>query len=85
LEVGDLSTQQENKKLEQDALFTRFVELFKDFFYKSPVMLQCLDLDLPKLQKIFHHSWDKKAPPEQERIDEGCSPATRSNVLSGSI
>ncbi len=65
MEVGDLSTDQEIKKSEQDSLFTRFVELFKDFFYKSPVTLQHLNLDLPKLQKIFHHSWDKKAPPSK--------------------
>jgi len=66
LEVGDLSTEQEFKKLEQDALFTRFVELFKDFFYKSPVTLQCLDLDLPELHQLFHYSWDKKVLPSKQ-------------------
>jgi len=61
-----LSSEQEIKKLEQDALFTRFVELFKDFFYRSPVTLQCLDLDLPELHQLFHYSWDKKVPPSKQ-------------------
>ncbi len=61
-----MSSDQEIKKLEQDALFTRFVELFREFFHRSPVTLQCLDLDLPELHQLFHYSWDKKVLPSKQ-------------------
>jgi len=52
--------------LKQDDLFTRFVKLFEEFFHRSQVTLQSVDLDLPKLQKIFYHSWDKKVLPSKQ-------------------
>jgi len=57
-----LSIEQEKR----NALFTRFVKLFEEFFHRSQVTLQSVDLDLPKLQKIFYHSWDKKVLPSKQ-------------------
>ena len=59
---GNLSIEQEKK----NALFTRFVKLFEEFFHRSPVTLQSVDLDLPELHQLFYHSWDKKVLPSKQ-------------------
>ena len=61
-----MSTEQEIEKLEQDALFTRFVELSEKFFWGKDIYVYSLtdfDLDQTKLEGIFNYWLDKKKLP----------------------
>jgi len=51
--------------LKQDDLYTRFVELFMEFFHASPVSFE-IAIEHDKFRQLFHYSWDRKELPSKE-------------------